>query len=114
MEVELVMAVLGIVVSLLFSLIPGLNAWYGKQSGEIRRLIMLAALVISVLGIWGAGCAGLYGACLEWRDVVRGFIAALVANQAVFMITPLPKAYKDAVTEGWITRMGPEPEDDVE
>ena len=106
MDIEIIAAVAGLLLSALFSFVPKLNTTFAALDGTYKRLIMLGTLVAAVLLIWGAGCIGLWGECYEWREVVRAFLAALVANQATYLITPLPAAVKSAQVDGRIGRMG--------
>lgn len=112
MDVEIIGAVAGLLLSAVFSFVPKLNTAYAALDGVYKRLIMLGTLLGAVLLIWGAGCMGLWGTCYEWREVVKGFFSALVANQATYLITPQTQAVKDASIDGWLGRVG-DPEQDV-
>ena len=82
--------------SLLFSYIPGFKTWYSPKDPYLKRLIMLALVVVTAMGAFSFACAGLaddfsvkvscdaFGA---W-GLVRAVIAAVAANQAVFLISP--------------------------
>ena len=93
--VTLIPSIAGILLSLAFKYVPGLSGWYEHQLPQTKSLVMLAALVGAVVVIMVAGCANLAwpGVCQGegWRDVLQGFILALVAtttaNQATHMIT---------------------------
>jgi hypothetical protein len=82
----------GIILSLAFSYIPGLQAWYGGLIGQYKRLVMLGALLAVTLGMFALACVGYYlqiscdsaGA----KTLIELFVAALIANQAAYMITP--------------------------
>lgn len=88
-------SIAGIVLSLAFKYIPGLAPWYDAQSAQTKSLVMLASLVGAVVVIMVAGCANLAfpGVCegTGWRDVLQGFVLALVAtttaNQATYLVT---------------------------
>lgn len=82
----------GTVLSLLFSYVPGLKGWYEKLSADFKRLVMLVVLLVTSGAIYGLSCAG-------WLDMVACdkegliglvniFFAALVANQATYLISP--------------------------
>ncbi len=94
----------GVFLSLSFSYIPGLNAWYAALEPTQKRLVMLALLLASALGLVGLSCIDAYTqirtgfaalACTPqglW-DALRLFIQALAANQAAFLVAPRqPKA----------------------
>jgi len=90
---EMLVAVAGVVLSLLFSYVPGLRTWYAALKSEIKQLIMLGLLAVVSGAIFALGCFDIlsigitcdkYGAI----SMVWMFIAALVANQATYSITP--------------------------
>ena len=91
----LIPSIAGIVLSLAFKYIPGLSGWYDAQPPQTKALGMLAALVGAVVVIMIAGCANLAwpGVCQGdgWRDVLQGFVLALVAtttaNQTTYLVT---------------------------
>ena len=82
--------------SLLFSYVPGFKTWYSPKDPYLKRLIMLALVIVVAMGAFSFACAGLaddfsvkvscdaFGA---W-GLVRAVIAAVAANQAVFLISP--------------------------
>lgn len=87
---ELLAGLAGILLSLAFSYIPGLDKWYDALTPTPKRLIMLACLFLAALGLLVYKCRAdqvCYG--VEWEDYLAAFIAALVANQATASITPL-------------------------
>jgi len=98
--------------SLLFSYIPGFKTWYSPKDPYLKRLIMLALVVVVAMGAFSLACvvdprmhafAGLaddfsvkvscdaFGA---W-GLVRAVIAAVAANQAVFLISPRKSQISD-------------------
>ncbi len=84
----------GIVLSLAFSYAPGLRDRFAALSGEHKRLFMLAALIIVSLGSFALTCGGLLGGtaiqCSKDGAVnlLWAFVAATIANQAAFLISP--------------------------
>ena len=82
----------GAVLSLAFSYIPGLTEWYAQLAANYKRLVMLAALIIVTLGIFGASCAGLSAqvSCdmTGAKSLLPLFVSAVIANQAAYMLTP--------------------------
>lgn len=99
MTADLISSVAGIVLSLLFSYLPGLSAWYGGLVGDKKRLIMLGMLALVAGGMYALDCGGLLvkitpdvaGMCSAadgWVDVLRAFVAAMIANQASFALSP--------------------------
>ena len=92
MSSELLAGIAGIVLSLLFEYFPGLNAWYNDLVDPKQKLIMLAALFVSALGVFGMACVGKYD--LVTCDVngawllAEYFVLATIANQATHRISP--------------------------
>jgi len=90
MSVELISAIAGIILSLIFEFVPGFEKWYGGLDQQYKRLFMVGALFVVVGGAFGLSCAGLLAAfpCTgagAWL-AVQAFIAALVANQTVHLV----------------------------
>ena len=88
MEVFSIGAVAGVILSLLFKYVPGLDAWYAKQESSAKELIMLGIMVVAVGGAFGLSCAGwldIY-ACTELgaRDAVFALVGAVVGNQGAY------------------------------
>jgi multisubunit Na+/H+ antiporter MnhB subunit len=88
-------AVAGIVLSLAFNYVPGLNQWFQAQTGTIKRLVMLASLILVTAGALALGCTAILPtntACSTTTitDAITAFIAALVANQSAYTFQPQP------------------------
>jgi hypothetical protein len=86
-------ALAGAFLSLLFSYIPGLNTWYAGKGEEVKKLIMALLLLILAGSIFGLQCAGILEAGLtcDQQGAVQLawiFLAAIMANQSVFKLTP--------------------------
>ena len=98
MTADLISSVAGVILSLLFSYLPGLSSWYGELVGDKKRLIMLGMLALVAGGMYALDCGGvlikfapsLAGMCGVdgWVDVLRAFVAAMIANQASFALSP--------------------------
>ncbi len=86
----------GVVLSLAFSYVPGLQSWFVELKGEYKRLLMLGLLIIVAGGVYGSACAGwtLTVSCdtAGARQLVSLFISAVIANQAAYLISPQTKA----------------------
>ena len=82
----------GVVLSLLFSYVPGLSDWYGALSATIKRLIMAGLLLVVAGGAFGLACAGIITGidCSQTGliDVVWAFILAVIANQSTYALSP--------------------------
>ena len=59
MTVEMVVAFLGVVISLAASYVPGFNDWFQGMNSTTKRLVMLAAGFIVIGGAFGLSCAGI-------------------------------------------------------
>ena len=95
----------GAVLSLLFSYFPGLNTWFAAKPSDVKRLIMAGVLLVVSAAIFGLSCAG-YGSDIGITldcskegviGLVKVFILALIANQSMYAITPLPEKVKAAL-----------------
>jgi hypothetical protein len=98
-------ALAGAVLSLLFSYIPGLNTWFAGKGEEVKKLIMALLLLIMAGSIFGLQCAGVLEAGLtcDQQGVVQLawiFLAAIMANQSVFKLTPQLAKVKKAKFTG--------------
>lgn len=105
MTAQALSAAAGILLSLLFSYVPGINTWYATQSKEAKQAIMLGLLLIISLGAFGLACAGmlyqLFGIEITCdqaggMELATAFFAALIANQATFLASPQTKKVKAA------------------
>lgn len=93
-------ALAGLILSLLFSYVPGLKSWFDAKTTVEKQEFMGGLLVVIAAVIFGLACAGL-GASLgigiecsisgAW-GFLQVLIAALVANQSVYLITKPAKA----------------------
>jgi len=81
-------AVAGVILSLAFKYIPGLNAWYEKQTSQFKELFMLGMLVIVVAGMFGLSCLGWenYFACdqIGLKDALYVLVGAVIGNQGAY------------------------------
>jgi putative flippase GtrA len=92
MTPELLASIAGIVLSLVFSYLPGAKDWFEQLDGNYKRLVMLASLVVVALAIFGLSCANWYAlvACsaVGVKTLVEMVIIAAVTNQAAYALTP--------------------------
>lgn len=92
MTAEQLGAFAGLVLSLLFSYVPGLSDRFAALDVTVKRLVMAALLLIVAGGALGLSCAQIVNAveCSQngLVQLVNVFIAALVANQAAYAISP--------------------------
>jgi hypothetical protein len=99
MSAETLAMAAGIILTLSFSYVPGLNTQFACLSPEYKRLIMLGLLILVSAGALGVACAGLgevFGVTLTCDEVglthlAKALVAAIVANQGVYAISPRTK-----------------------
>ena len=91
-------AIAGLVLSLVFSYVPGLNSMFDKLDATQKRLVMAGLLLIVAAGAFGLSCAQVLVVVTCDKPgalgLVSAFIAALVANQAAFQISPKANVLK--------------------
>ena len=96
MTVEQLGAIAGVILSLVLAYAPKIKDWYDTKTAAEKAQIMGALLVLSAFGVFGLSCANLYAlvpCTVEGaKDLLGVLIAALVANQASFLL--LVKPYK--------------------
>lgn len=96
MTPETLSSLAAILLSLVFSYVPGLAPKYEALDPTLKRLIMLAALLVISLGAYGLACAGwstdLNVICTQTGayGLAKTFLAALIANQSTYLISPKP------------------------
>ena len=91
MTVETLVMAAGVVLSLAFSYIPGLQGWFDQLAGNYKRLVMVGALLIVAAGAFGFACMGRLDAVTcdgegAWQ-LVELFIMAAIANQGTYSLT---------------------------
>lgn len=100
MTAEFLAAGAGVLLSLLFSYIPGFASWYGAKDEDMRRLIMLGLLALVGAGAFGLACGGLaadFGISITCDKsgaigLLKSFGAAAIANQVTYKLTPKSKS----------------------
>lgn len=100
---ELVAAVLAGLLSLAFTLIPGLNAKFAALTDDVKRAVqgglsILIAVVIYLIACTPALSAGFPISCPTgglWELVMTIFLSVAV-NQGTYAATPRPSAVKNA------------------
>ena len=96
MNAELLSSILAIFLSLAASYLPGFNDWYDPLPPNLKRLVMLALLAVTSAGCYAIACVG-YAQALDLPvacdqpgaiEMLRAFIAAVIANQAAYAVSP--------------------------
>ena len=92
MSSETLLIVLGAVISLLFSYVPGLASWYQPLDETKKRLIMLGLLAVIAGAVFGISCWGIFSwvKCTQegLLGLVTAFVFAAMANQATSSLSP--------------------------
>lgn len=94
MTPEYLASLAAIVLSLLFSYVPGFATWYNAFEGDKKRLFMLLLLFLVSAAAFGLGCLGWFSVpgvvCTEQglMEFIKVFVAAVIANQSINAISP--------------------------
>lgn len=98
---EVVAGVVGILLSLTLSYVPGLRERWAALDADQQRGIVAALIVGSSVVIFALACTPSlnfpFAVCPAggaWR-LMSIIIAALVANQSAYAVTPLPTSVKE-------------------
>ena len=92
----------GVIISLAFSYVPGLNTAFAALATETKRAIMLGLMVLVAAVAFGLSCAGIgttIGVSVTCDQAgLTGLVMALfyaaVANQTTYALSNLPKRIK--------------------
>ncbi|MDX9956263.1 MAG: hypothetical protein RBT75_19360 [Anaerolineae bacterium] len=98
MSAEFLSSIAGAILSLLFSYLPGLSGWYDQFDANRKRLVMAALVILVAAGAYGLACSGFgvdFGMALTCDragliTLIQAVIAALIANQATYALSPQP------------------------
>ena len=90
-EGNVVMSLAGAVLALLFGSAPGVRTWYEALEPTRKALVMAGALLLASVLLYLAGCytpwqVGVTCDETGFWTLTQMFIAALVANQATYLI----------------------------
>lgn len=101
---EMLAAIAGAVLSLLFSYIPGLAPRFAALAPEVKRLIMAGMLLVISAVLYFLHCNSIIwiGLTCDRAGIIQLatiFISAIVANQGIFALTPQTQAVKAARLE---------------
>ena len=99
MSAEEISMIAGVILTLAFSYIPGLDNSYASLAPEHKRAIMLGLLVLVSGGILILACSGsgeMFGIAITCDQagaigMLRVLVAAIIVNQGVYAISPRSK-----------------------
>lgn len=95
MTAELLIVILGVILSLFASYLPGFSTWYNALDTVPKRLVMAGGLIAIALAVSGIACAGFgdqIGVTLTcdiaglWI-ILKSLLSALAVNQATYQLT---------------------------
>ncbi len=94
MTTEQLSAIAGVLLSLAFSYVPGLSGKFDTLEPTGKRLVMAGLLLLVAVAAFGLSCSKVVDAVACDKPgalgLVSAFIAALVANQGAFLLSPKP------------------------
>ena len=95
MDSNIVASFAGALLALLFGYAPGVRQWYEALEPTRKALVMAGALLVAALLLYGAACytpwpVGVTCDEAGFWTLAQLFIAALVANQATYLIGVKP------------------------
>lgn len=93
MDADFLSSLAGAALSLAASYLPGFAAWFGGLAPVHKRLLMLGLLALAAGGVYGLACARLGGMGVDCTPaglsgLLRLFLAAALANQAAYQLSP--------------------------
>jgi phage-related protein len=96
MTPELLASIAGVVLSLAFSYVPGLNVKFALFEPTVKRLIMAGLIVLVGAAAYGLSCVGWWATVTcdkaGIESLIGAVIAALIASQATYMLSPTSPA----------------------
>ena len=95
MNENIVMSLAGAVLALTFGYAPGVRQWYEALEPTRKALVMAGALLLASVLLYLAGCytpwqVGITCDETGFWTLTQLFIAALVANQATYLVAVRP------------------------
>jgi hypothetical protein len=98
MNAEVLVVIVGILLSLLFRYVPGFAPWFERLDGAQKSAFQAGLTGAAALGIWLLSCYGPYdavscddGGAWELAELVG---KALVANQTTHVVTNPKRPYQ--------------------
>jgi hypothetical protein len=102
MTPELLASIAGVVLSLAFSYVPGLNVRFALLEPTVKRLIMAGLIVLVGAAAYGLSCVGWWATvtCDQAgiETLIAAVIAALISSQATYMLSPADPAIEQEKT----------------
>ena len=102
MTAEMIAGFAGVLLSLIFNYVPGLNTKFAGLAKETQQLVMLGLMVLVSAAALGLACANLavdFGIAVECTQagvisLLQALFFAVVGNQGAYKILPQTKQVK--------------------
>jgi hypothetical protein len=108
MDANLLAGIAGVLLSLGFSYIPGLDVWFAGLPDTNKKLIMGGLIILTGAVAFGLSCADWFATITCNKEGATGLITAigiaLIANQGVFKLSPVTNRKLKAKLDGEILR----------
>jgi Na+/H+ antiporter NhaD/arsenite permease-like protein len=90
---EAIIMIAGVVLSVLFSYVPGFANWYNTIEDEVtKQLIMLGLLIVVTAAVFALACGGMIQGVVCTKpgliQLIWALILAVIANQSTDRISP--------------------------
>lgn len=105
MTAETLAGLAGVILSLLFSYIPGLNTKYASLTSQAKSLIMLGILALITAAVYGMACWGVLTDLTGWTltcdkagmiALARIFAVAAAMNVTTYTLSAQTNAVREA------------------
>ncbi len=98
---EVLAAIVGFLLTLIFAYFPKLRVWYGGLVSEVKSYIMIGLLFVTGFAVTGLAHFGVLATAepVTWMLFAKVMLAALVANQPVYTLLPEADDVKNAKLE---------------
>jgi hypothetical protein len=100
-NMDLLVYIASLVLTLAFSYFPKLNTWYAVKSTDFKKLFMAGLLFVTLVVLVALNCFNLIAApglvCTRIGiiDTLIVYLVAIAINQGVFNISPVAKAVRE-------------------
>ena len=100
-NMDLLVYIASMVLTLAFSYFPKLNVWYAGKSTNFKKLFMAGLILLVLIVIFALNCFGIVAAvglvCTKIGviDTLLVYVVAIAINQGIFNISPVAKAVKE-------------------
>jgi hypothetical protein len=95
---EVIAALVGFILTLVFSYFPGLRVWFAGLASEVKSWIMLGLLLLASVSITLLSQYGIIPTTepVTWLMFAKVALAVIVANQPTYQLIPKTNDVKEA------------------